>query len=121
MSPGLPADTAGAARSAVTPRITAAVIGAYFVLSIALVLSLSIQLPQAGDQAVLLFAPGTDQSTALDALQSRGGRFVAFGIADNVVIARFEKDLDWSDLRAMNAWLSFDTASLIDCFVAPDS
>lgn len=118
---GLSAETAEAARSAVTPRVTAAVIGAYFALSVALVFSLSIQLPQAGLQTVLVFAPGTNQAEALDALHEHGGNFVAFGVSASVVVARFENDLAWSDLHAMNAWLSFDSTSLVGCFVAADT
>jgi hypothetical protein len=95
------------------------VICGFLAASVLLVVALSIQLPRAGAQTVLFFDPSTDGGEALGALVRGGGRLVDVGAASTILIARFDRDLSWSDLHAMGVWAAFDPTSLVGCLAAP--
>jgi len=76
--------------------------------SVVLVAGLSIRTPAAGAQAALVFAPGVSPAAAIGGLAAIDARIVRQGGLGNVVIAQFERDVSWAELRRLGVLLSLD-------------
>jgi hypothetical protein len=81
---------------------------ALLVGSAALILGLSVRLPEAGSQAALVFSPGTSRDQALQTLRDFDARLVRSGGFDNILVAYFERPVGWAELRERGVLLPLD-------------
>lgn len=76
--------------------------------SVALLVGLSLRLPDAGSQVALVFSPRISPDQALGGLAGIDARIVRFGGFDNVVVAYFERPVSWAEMRRLGVLLSLD-------------
>ncbi len=71
---------------------------------------LSLRSPAAGQEVALLFPPGTTAAESLRAVAAAEGLAVRSGGFDNLMVARFPRDLGWSSVWELGALAALDPA-----------
>jgi hypothetical protein len=84
--------------------------GALLLASLLALPALALRAPVAERDVALLFVPGTSVEEALQAVAAADGLAVRGGGFDNLLVARFPRDLDWTALWELGALAALDPA-----------
>ncbi len=80
----------------------------------------TVSLPAAGEERVVMFAPGASAIQSLHAAQQMGAELVSIGATPNILILSFTENVSLPQLWQNGALLSFDPVALAGCNGDPD-
>lgn len=88
---------------------------ALLLLGLLVLPALALRTPAAGEDVALLFPPGTPAEQAMIAIAAADGLAVRQGGIEGLLVARFGRDLGWSDIWALGALAALDPAMAGAC------
>jgi hypothetical protein len=100
---------------AVWPALSLALASAVFLFA------LGLKIPAAQEPVALVFGPSVSSAATLERLAALDGRIVRVGGTDNIVIARFDRDVTLRQLWGQGVWFGLDPVFMGGCFSTSSS